>query len=812
MGLAMLTLLVSTISATPTFFNSCTENFKGGARFDYPFCNTSLPIDQRLDDLIERMTFAEKTNALDTGNPDIPRLGVPRLPGGEGLHGVASSCAAPLSNATGCPTSYPCPTALGATLDKQLWNRVGHAIGLEARALVNQGVAGIYLFTPNINLVRDPRWGRIQEVMSEDPTINSEYAKAYISGFQYGSNSSNTSGYLLAAATAKHWLAYDLEGYIPRTDPQPRPESGTCDTGGGCQRWNFDAKPPLKDLQEFYLPPFQGAAAVNVRSMMCAYSGINGQPACSSDLNKQIAMAQWQWDGFFVSDCTALELMQDKKWDNCKPPYPPTHCVGDPFSGHNFTHTIGENAYAALVHGAVSFNCGPFYRMWLDYALQNGSVSAADVDRAVRAVYTTHFRLGLLDPADNQPYMHLAPSIVDSADHRLLALEAAHKSIVLLKNKDGILPLKRSGHVAFIGPHANSTQDFLANYHGTNTLVNSHSPLLVAQRNNISVSYARGCNICDVQPPGYPNMPCPPGKATNTSGFAQAVEVAKAADVAILFVGNDQTTEAENFDRKSLTLPGVQEELVLAVAAAQPNTIVVLVNGGPIDIGHVIPHVSAVLEAFYPGELGGDAIVDTLFGDNAPSAKLPYTVYFQNFTLRDIRTMDLRADGGVTHMWFQHPVLFPFGFGLHYTTFNYSINQIHSQVSSLALFAASHSCTTWIYDQAVDISSCRDLSLSKETVITTVQVNVCNSGARASDVILLGLVSSDAHPAFPKQRVADFARLPSIVPKECRHWSLEVKVQHLLTFLEDGRLVLFPGEYQVLVEHEAVTLTLNSKA
>lgn len=196
---------------------------------------------------------------------------------------------------------------------------------------------------------------------------------------------------------------------------------------------------------------------------------------------------------------------------------------------------------------------------------------------------------------------------------------------VLLKNDDNLLPLRPDVKLAFIGPHANATQAMLSNYHGENTLVNTHSPLQVAQRSGLDVAYAKGCNICDVVPPGFPNMPCPPGKAKDRSGFAAAVAAAKSADVAVVFVGNDQTSEAENFDRDSITLPGVQEDLVLAVRAANPSTVVVLLNGGPVASRVVADLVPAVLEAFYPGELGGDAIINTLFGANNPAGKMPYT-------------------------------------------------------------------------------------------------------------------------------------------------------------------------------------------
>lgn len=197
--------------------------------------------------------------------------------------------------------------------------------------------------------------------------------------------------------------------------------------------------------------------------------------------------------------------------------------------------------------------------------------------------------------------------------------------MVLIKNDGGLLPLTSPAttKVAFIGPHANSTQDLLSNYHGANLLVNTHSPFQSAARAGMQVTYAKGCNICDVVPKGYPNMPCVPSQQTDTSGIAAAVAAAKAADVAVLFLGSDQTTEAENFDRNSITLVGVQEQLLAAVLKVQPKTVVVLIHGGPLASTQIATNVPAVLEAFYPGELGGDAIVNTLLGKNNPGGKMP---------------------------------------------------------------------------------------------------------------------------------------------------------------------------------------------
>jgi beta-D-xylosidase 4 len=773
----------------------------------YPYCNPALPIAQRVADLVGRMTTAEKSAALDSGIPALPRLGLPSMHSGEALHGAATGCFPANGSNTGCPTSFPCPTALGATFDSDLWQDVGQAIGYEARALYNGGIGAVWVFAPNINPGRAPQWGRNQEIPGEDPNLLSSYAASFISGLQ-GANASDPR-YLLVASTAKHFVAYDLEGFIPRVDVQPRPPTALCDTPGGCQRWNFDALPLARDLNGFYALPFMGALGVGVRSFMCAYSGINQQPSCGSDLMQQL-LRSGSWDGHIVSDCTAIELMQDATWNNCVAP----DCIPGEFMSHNFTHTVVETANVALQAG-TDVNCGPFYNIWLNYLVNNGSVAESLVDAAVTRVYTTAAKLGLMDPSAGQIYPNLPPSTVDSPEHRALALKAAQESIVLLKNDPvgtagaPLLPLKNLGaglKLAFIGPHANSTQDFLANYHGSNTLVNSHSPLMVAQSRGLDVTFAQGCNICDTVPPGFPNMPCT--VASNVSGIPAAVAAAAAADVAILFVGSDQTTEAENFDRDTITLAGVQETLVLAVIAAQPNTIVVFINGGVVSSPNTVAKASSIVEAFYGGELAADAILDVLTGVVSPAGRLPLTLYYPNITTRDIRNMDLAADGGITHMYFQGPVLYPFGWGLSYTSFETSSPVVHLTQTLRS---------SELQKLAADASSLEETIGSLDTIVGSVEVTVRNSGERASDYVLLGFVSppEDARStaAFanaPLQQLFGFTRLHDLQPTETRTVALPLKARFLGYFTDpDGMWAPIAGVHRVRIGDAHVEVKLE---
>jgi beta-glucosidase-like glycosyl hydrolase len=306
---------------------------------------------------------------------------------------------------------------------------------------------------------------------------------------------------------------------------------------------------------------------------MCAYSGIRGAPACGSDLINKMLRDALRWDGHVVSDCTALELMGDFKWDDCQPPYPPTMCKPYYFPGHNFTQGIIETTKVALASGTDA-NCGPLYRMWLSTLLANGSVPESAIDKSVTRILRSHVKLGLLDPkGPSRPYSQLGAADVDTSAHRQLALDAARESLVLLKNKNNTLPLQNQGRgikLAFIGPHANATDSLLSNYHGENHLVYKHSPLAAALTRGLDVTYAHGCSICDTPTPN--NFPCTTLHYDET-GIPSAAEAAAAADVAVLFIGSDQTTEAENFDRQNITLAGVQELLLKAVLAANSKTI-----------------------------------------------------------------------------------------------------------------------------------------------------------------------------------------------------------------------------------------------
>eukprot|EP00048_Salpingoeca_helianthica_P016232 m.231184 g.231184 ORF g.231184 m.231184 type:complete len:915 (-) comp18276_c0_seq1:117-2861(-) len=693
----------------------------------YPWCNISLDAPTRARALVAAMTLDEKAVNLQNSNPGVARLGAPINPFSEALHGVLVGCGKSSGpDSTGCPTSFPHALALGATFNRSLWRAVGSAITTEARALNNQGIAGLFYWAPDINLFRDPRWGRGQEVPGEDPFLTGEYVMHYTRGFQEGPDSR----YLKAVSTAKHYCDYD------------------CENCNGTDRGSFDAQVNDRDQVEYYWPQWRAAVeGAHVQSVMCSYNAVNGMPSCGNDLFINGVMRnQWQFDGFVVSDCGAI--------------------ADGAFTRYIHKHYPGpqQDLYQARqgIAGGCDVNCGSFYSQHIADAVTAGVLDESLVDQAAVRLFTHSIQLGMYDP--NVEYRTWGPDQVDTAEHRELALAAARAALVLLKNDNQLLPLK-SKNIAVIGPHATATQDMLSNYYGTNTLVNSHSPLAVLQA-RASVKYAAGLDSIE---------------STNTSGFAAATAAARASDVAVVFVGIHQQQESEGLDRVTLTLPGAQEALVRAVLGANPNTVLVLINGGPLAIDTLKKSVPAILEAWYPGELGGDAIADILYGVVSPAGRLPTTIYPSSFiNVRPITNMDLRAAGGITYRHYTGTPLWPFGFGLSYTTFRFV--PLQSVVTVTTAQMAEHHA---IYYR----------TRGTQSSPAAYQVNVTNTGSVDSDVVVLGFINS-TDPDSPLSELFDFARVFVKVGQTVTV-TLSVSPQVLSLVDSKGNERLQPGPYSV---------------
>ncbi|XP_022760646.1 beta-D-xylosidase 1-like [Durio zibethinus] len=488
--------------------------------------------------------------------------------------------------------------------------------------MYNGGMAGLTYWSPNVNIFRDPRWGRGQETPGEDPVLAGKYAASYVRGLQ-----SANGNRLKVAACCKHYTAYDLDNW------------------NGVDRYHFNAKVSKQDLVDTYDVPFKACVVEGkVASVMCSYNQVNGKPTCADpDLLKGIIRGQWRLNGYIVSDCDSVGVMYDTQ---------------------HFTATPEESA-AATIKAGLDLDCGPFLAVHTDLAVRRGLLSKADVDVALANTITVQMRLGMFDGEPSaQPYGKLGPRDVCSSAHKQLALEAARQGIVLLKNSGPSLPLSTSHHrtLAVIGPNSDATVTMIGNYAGV--ACDYTSPLQGISR------YAR-----TIHQAGCSDVAC---KTKNLFGAAEAA--ARKADATVLVMGLDQSIEAEFRDRAGLLFPGHQQELVSRVARASKGpTMLVLMSGGPIDVSFAKndPRISAILWAGYPGQAGGAAIADVLFGTTNPGGKLPMTWYPQDYVAKVPMTkMGMRPTGdypGRTYRFFKGPVVFPFGHGMSYTTFKQSL-------------------------------------------------------------------------------------------------------------------------------------------
>ncbi|TKW00449.1 hypothetical protein SEVIR_8G109400v4 [Setaria viridis] len=620
----LLAVLLSAAAADPGF--SCGPS---SPTRSLPFCDRSLPAAQRAADLVSRLTVAEKVAQMGDEAAGVPRLGVPAYKyWSEGLHGLAFwGHGLHFDGAVRGVTSFPQVLLTAASFDEGLWFRIGQAIGREARALYNLGQAeGLTIWSPNVNIFRDPRWGRGQETPGEDPATASKYAVAFVRGIQGSSPAGAGSSPLQASACCKHATAYDLEDW------------------NGVQRYNFDARVTAQDLADTFNPPFRSCVVDGKAScVMCAYTGVNGVPACaSSDLLTKTFRGEWGLDGYVSSDCDAVAIMRDAQR------YAPTP----------------EDTVAVALKAGLDLNCGTYTQEHGMSAIRQGKMSEKDVDKALTNLFAVRMRLGHFDgdPRGSAPYGGLGAADVCTAEHKSLALEAAQDGIVLLKNDAGILPLDRSavGSAAVIGHNANNALVLSGNYFGP--ACETTTPLQGLQSYIKNVRFLAGCNSA----------------ACGVAATGQAAALATSSEYVFLFMGLSQDQEKEGLDRTSLLLPGKQQSLITAVAAASKRPVIlVLLTGGPVDItfAQSNPKIGAILWAGYPGQAGGLAIARVLFGDHNPSGRLPVTWYPEEFTKIPMTDMRMRANPatgypGRSYRFYNGKTIYKFGYGLSYSKFS----------------------------------------------------------------------------------------------------------------------------------------------
>jgi beta-glucosidase len=842
---------------TGMLFNSCRTE---AAEAEFPYLNASLTLEERVNDLVGRMTLEEKISQMMHQAPAIERLGIPEYNWwSEGLHGVARA---------GLATVFPQAIGLGATWDEDMLYRVSTVISDEARAKHHEFVRknkrflyqGLTLWSPNINIFRDPRWGRGQETYGEDPFLTGRLGVQFIKGLQ-----GNDSTYLKTIATVKHLAVH--------SGPEP-------------ERHVFDAQSSDKDLQETYLPQFEmGIKEGGAYSVMCAYNRLNGQACCGSNgLLNQLLRNDWDFNGYIVSDCEAIT---------------------DIYAHHKLVATP-EEAAAIAVKSGTDLECGKVFAS-LKQAVEKKLITEEQIDVAVKRLFMARFKLGMFDKPENVKYAQIPYNIVDSKPHRELALEAARKSIVLLKNNNDLLPLKKDiGSIAVIGPNADQWLMLLGNYNGVPS--EAITPLRGIKEKvsaNTKVFFAQGSELADGMPMFY-TIPSdvlftadggrglkteffngkefsgqpvfsavdsivdanwrdrapretldddnfgvrwtgvlqPKQSGTYQLGFIstcntklffgdslvaktvyhfrdeygdprlrksvplqleagkkytirieavesyadaqvqlvwaapkpglkeEALNIARQADVVVMCMGLTPRMEGEEMDiqidgfrggdRTAIDLPAAQQQLVREIQALGKPVVLVLLNGSALAVNWENENIPAIIEAWYPGQAAGGAIADVLFGDYNPAGRLPVTFYR---SVKDLPVFENYSMKGRTYKYFTGEPLYPFGYGLSYTSFSYEIVK--------APF------------------------FSKDKYSLTVRVT--NTGQVAGDeVVQLYVSAKQPRVPAPLRTLAGFRRI-HLNPGESRELEFFLKQDAFETITTEGKKETQPGRHEISI-------------
>ncbi|WP_113652769.1 glycoside hydrolase family 3 C-terminal domain-containing protein [Pedobacter namyangjuensis] len=588
---------------------------------EFRYLNNKLPLETRVEDLLKRMTLEEKAMQMHNATPAVERLKIPAYDWwNEALHGVARA---------GLATSFPQPIGLAATFNEKGIFEMGTAVSDEARAkhhqFAREGKREIYMglnfYSPNVNIFRDPRWGRGHETFGEDPYLTGKLSVAFVKSMQ-GDNPN----YFKTITTAKHFAVH--------SGPEP-------------QRHEFDAKPNERDLWETYLPAFKMLAQDgHVYSFMCAYNRLYGKPCCSdSFLLNDILRKKWNFKGFVATDCGALY---------------------DFYMFHK-TATDSVEAVAQAIKAGADNQCWGYAKAVIP-AIKRGLLKESELDTAVARLLRAKFKLGVFDAESDNPYSKIPYSVVNNKAHQQQALQMARESIVLLKNAKQTLPLKRNlKNIAVIGPNANDAEILLGNYNGEPAHVISPLEGIKNKFSTSNILYAKGCNVIDT--PGYDKK----------SDYDEAIKTAKQAELIVFIGGISPRLEGEDLkvkvpgflggDKTNLDLPIVQTELLKELKKLGKPIVLVLLNGSALSINWEEKELDAIVETWYGGEKGGEALADVLAGDYNPAGRLPITFYK---SVNDIPKFDDYGMQGRTYRYTTKPVLYPFGYGLSFTKFAYS--------------------------------------------------------------------------------------------------------------------------------------------
>ncbi len=695
------------------------------AQQNYPFQDPTLSFDQRADDLLGRLSIEEKASLMMNASPAIERLGIPQFNWwSEALHGVARN---------GVATVFPITLGMAASFNPQLLYQVFDAVSDEARAKNNEArrnnrcriYEGLSFWTPNINIFRDPRWGRGQETYGEDPFLTAQMGCAVVHGLQGTVPGSPVKGkadtpYYKLYACAKHFAVH---------------------SGPEWNRHSFNVEDlDPRDLWETYLPAFKALVTeAGVKEIMCAYQRYDGKPCCgNSQLLQQILRQEWGFKGIVTSDCGAVS-------DFWKPGY------------HGYSDSR-ETAVAQAVHSGTDVECGGDYAS-LPEAVRQGKISEADIDVSLRRLLRARFELGDFDSDELVPWRNLTAATVASAEHKQLALQMARQGIVLLQNRNNTLPLDRNQRIAVIGPNADDVEMLWGNYNGFPS----------ERRSLLDGIRQKAPNTCWMQ------------ACTHTRSMADLsiiVDAVGNADVVIFIGGLSPRLEGEEMrvnekgfkggDRTSIELPQAQRDIVAALHRAGKPVVFVNCSGSAVAMEPETVNADAIVQAWYGGESGPQALADVLFGDYNPSGKLPVTFYRNTEQLPDYEDYSMR---GRTYRYFEGSPLFPFGFGLSYTTFTMSKP---------------------VYKRG------------------QVVVNVKNTGSRDGDEIIQVYLRRTADVGGPQKSLRAFQRM-SLKAGQQQTVSIAMPRERFETWdSESNTMRVVPGQYELMVGNSSDNADLQT--
>ena len=586
------------------------------------YLDESLSFEERAEALVSEMTLEEKVYQTLHGAPSIDRLDVKAYNyWNEALHGVARA---------GTATVFPQAIGLAATFDEDFLEEVAEAVSDEGRAKFNAQqkygdydiYKGLTFWSPNVNIFRDPRWGRGHETFGEDPYLTSRLGVRFIEGMQ-----GKDEVYMKVAACAKHFAVH---------------------SGPEDERHSFNAVVNEQDLRETYLPAFKACVKeAGVEVVMGAYNRTNDEPCCGSKrLLEDILRGEWEFEGHVTSDCWAIK---------------------DFHEFHMVTSTPVESVALAMNRGC-DLNCGNIYGNLLK-AVKDGLVKEETITKAVTRLFTTRMKLGLFDPQEKVPFYAIDYRVVDCEEHRQLNEKAARKSVVLLKNENKLLPLDASKYktIGVIGPNANNRKALVGNYEGTaSEYITVLEGIQDAVGEEVRVLYSQGCHLCKDRMQGL---------AEANDRMSEVRAVADASDLIVACMGLDASLEGEegdegnefaSGDKPNLNLPGLQEEVLKELEKTGKPVVLVLLSGSALAVTFAEQNIPAIVQGWYPGARGGKAIADILFGKASPEGKLPVTFYRTTEELPDFKDYSMKDR---TYRYMNQEALYPFGFGLSYTDF-----------------------------------------------------------------------------------------------------------------------------------------------